>query len=99
DLNANLIFTVKNDKLTRVEVSYNVKVSVSAQGQSMTVYMNSSVYAEDFSDQAQTIALPTGSTVVIYCDECGLTAAESDYCAACRAYVCEDCHWWISHNA
>ena len=99
DLNANLIFTVKNDKLTRVEVSYNVKVSVSAQGQSMTVYMNSSVYAEDFSDQAQTIALPTGSTVIIYCDECGLTAAESDYCAACRAYVCKDCHWWISHNA
>ena len=98
DFNSNLIFTVQNDKLTRVEVSDNVKVSVSAQGESMTMYINSSVYAENFSVQTQTIALPTGITVVIYCDDCGLTVAESDYCTGCRAYVCDDCHFGVVHN-
>lgn len=98
DLNANLIFTVKNDQLTRVEVSCNFKLTVSAQGQSMSTYANYSMYAENFSSQAQTIALPTGSTVVIYCNDCGLTATESDYCDACRAYICEDCHSTTVHN-
>ena len=98
DLNANLIFTVSEDQLTRVEVSFNFKITLSAQGQSATTYMNYAMYAENFSNQAQTIALPTGSTVVIYCNDCHLMATENDYCIVCRAYRCGDCHDQNEHN-
>ena len=98
DLNANLIFTVSEDQLTRVEVSFNFKITLSAQGQSATTYMNYAMYAENFSNQAQTIALPTGSTVVIYCNDCHLMATENDYCIGCRAYRCGDCHDQNEHN-
>ena len=100
DLNANLIFTVKNDRLTRVEVSYNVKATVTMEGDSMSIYVNSSVFAENFSAAAQTIALPTGSTVDIYCESCGWAVTEDDYCSLCRAYVCDDdyCHFGAAHN-
>ncbi len=98
DLNANLIFTVKDDVVTRVEVSCNVKISVSAQGENITIYMNYSAYAENFNQAMQTIVLPMGSTVNIYCDDCGLTATEGDYCAGCQAYRHGNCHDQNEHN-
>ena len=97
-LNANLSFTVKNDKITRVEASFNMGVSVTAQGERMSVFANCSAYAENFSGEAKAITLPTGVTVKRYCEYCGLTAAESDYCNSCRMYVCDDCHAGTVHN-
>lgn len=96
-LNANLIFTVKNDKLTRVEVSYNVGVTVSMQGESASIYANASVYAENFSAQTQTITLPTDITVQLYCDYCGLEVTESAYCVKCNGYTCVACHRIFPH--
>ena len=96
DLNANLIFTVQNDKLTKVEVSYNVKITISMDGEKMTTYVNYSMYAENFSNQAQTIALPAGANIKTYCVECGLSTGR--YCKECRAYICQLCDNGLAHN-
>lgn len=97
DLNANLIFTVSEDQLTRVEVSFNFKITLSAQGQSATTYMNYAMYAENFSNQAQTIALPTGAVIETYCVNCGLGSGR--YCKECKAYICQSCDSAHSDNA
>lgn len=99
ELNANLIFTVKNGTLTRAEVSQNVKITVSVQGMSMSVFSNVSFYAENFNAEAQTIALPADSTVVVCCDDCEAEVTEDDYCDICKAYLCETCHGSVQHAA
>ena len=95
-LNANLIFTVQNGKITRIEISYNLKVAISMDGESMTTYTNYSIYAENFSNQAQTVALPTGAIVNTYCVRCEESTGR--YCRDCKAYICQRCDDFL-HNA
>lgn len=95
ELNANLLFTVKDGTLTRVECSENVKINVSLKGMSMSVFSNVSLYAEGFSTEPQTIALPEGSTVVVYCDDCEEEVTENDYCESCNKYLCTTCHGYV----
>lgn len=90
--NANLIFTVKNDTLTRVEVSYNTKITTSMMGMNSTTYTNYSMYAENFSGEKLAITLPTDITVDIYCADCGWSVTDDDYCDDCKEFICENCH-------
>ncbi|MBE5747933.1 MAG: hypothetical protein E7352_07165 [Clostridiales bacterium] len=57
-LDTGFAVTVVNGKATRIEYSFNMAVSISYQGQAMSMSANVLAYAEKFSNDGQEISLP-----------------------------------------
>ena len=93
--NATLVFNVKDGKITSVENSYNVKLSIPlGENQKMTMAESYSLYANNFSSESQEIALPSDITIDTWCNVCQGFVDQTDYCYQCKQFICERCHYY-----